>query len=203
MCKTRACIMFFSWVITVQLHIMGLVQVDYILGSNPLGMSYMVGYGDKFPQRIHHRASSLPSMDQHPDHIDCKGGTPYFQSQDPNPNLLTGAVVGGPNASDAYPDSRDLFQEAEPTTYINAPFVGALAYFKVNNFSWDQLVSYFSYYSVITDIISYSFVWKIFSGENRIVRKAIPSAPHAKTLRNCLHLPVTNGSYPFSARLCL
>ncbi|XXG67385.1 hypothetical protein AAC387_Pa06g0744 [Persea americana] len=109
-------------------------QVDYILGSNPLGMSYMVGYGDKFPQKIHHRASSLPSMDNHPDHIDCKGGTPYFQSQDPNPNLLIGAVVGGPNATDGYPDSRDLFQQSEPTTYINAPFVGALAFFKSHNF---------------------------------------------------------------------
>lgn len=115
-------------------RIYGFVQVDYILGSNPLGMSYMVGYGDKFPQKIHHRASSLPSMDNHPDHIDCKGGTPYFQSQDPNPNLLIGAVVGGPNATDGYPDSRDLFQQSEPTTYINAPFVGALAFFKFHYF---------------------------------------------------------------------
>ncbi|MBA0765756.1 hypothetical protein Gotri_014908, partial [Gossypium trilobum] len=36
-------------------------QVDYILGDNPLGMSYMVGYGARFPRRIHHRGSSLPS----------------------------------------------------------------------------------------------------------------------------------------------
>ncbi|GLJ50975.1 hypothetical protein SUGI_1085670 [Cryptomeria japonica] len=37
-------------------------QVDYILGSNPLEMSYMVGYDSKYPQRIHHRSSSLPQL---------------------------------------------------------------------------------------------------------------------------------------------
>lgn len=105
-------------------------QVDYILGNNPLNMSYMVGYGEKFPQKIHHRGSSLPSIDQHPEHIDCKGGTPYFSSDNPNPNLLTGAVVGGPFINDSYPDSRAEFVQSEPTTYINAPLVGILAYFK-------------------------------------------------------------------------
>ncbi|XVE63906.1 hypothetical protein DITRI_Ditri07aG0058700 [Diplodiscus trichospermus] len=105
-------------------------QVDYILGKNPLGMSYMVGYGQTFPQRIHHRASSLPSIDEHPQHIKCKDGTPYFLTNNPNPNLLTGAIVGGPDAKDQFPDNRTDAPQSEPTTYINAPFVGALAYFK-------------------------------------------------------------------------
>ncbi|RZC20041.1 Endoglucanase 3, partial [Glycine soja] len=30
-------------------------QVDYILGKNPLGMSYMVGYRAKYPEKIHHQ----------------------------------------------------------------------------------------------------------------------------------------------------
>ncbi|GLT39789.1 hypothetical protein SLA2020_353470 [Shorea laevis] len=105
-------------------------QVDYILGSNPLGMSYMVGYGRKFPQRKHHRASSLPSVNQHPEHIDCNGGSSYYNSNNLNPNLLIGAVVGGPDSKDSYADSRADFVHSEPTTYINAPFVGLLAYFK-------------------------------------------------------------------------
>ncbi|KAF3433132.1 hypothetical protein FNV43_RR24234 [Rhamnella rubrinervis] len=105
-------------------------QVDYILGSNPLKMSYMVGYGQKFPLRIHHRGSSLPSIDQHPGHIDCNGGTPYFNGNNPNPNFLIGAVVGGPDIKDSYSDSRADFVHSEPTTYINAPLVGILAYFK-------------------------------------------------------------------------
>lgn len=50
------------------------LQVDYILGDNPLGMSYMVGYGAKFPERIHHRGSSLRSIYNHPQKISCNDG---------------------------------------------------------------------------------------------------------------------------------
>ncbi|XP_057550900.1 endoglucanase 8-like [Amaranthus tricolor] len=107
-------------------------QVDYILGDNPLRMSYMVGYGSHYPQRIHHRGSSLPSVHVHPAHIGCKAGSTYFLSPNPNPNKLVGAVVGGPNVTDAFPDSRPYFQESEPTTYINAPLVGLLAYFSAH-----------------------------------------------------------------------
>ncbi|CAL0329167.1 unnamed protein product [Lupinus luteus] len=104
-------------------------QVDYILGHNPLNLSYMVGYGPKFPLRIHHRASSLPSLVNHPGQIHCKEGSTYFESQNPNSNLLVGAVVGGPDINDSYEDSRADFAHSEPTTYINAPLVGALAFF--------------------------------------------------------------------------
>nr|QCQ73712.1 endo-(1,4)-beta-D-glucanase [Litchi chinensis] len=107
-------------------------QVNYILGDNPLRMSYMVGYGARYPQRIHHRASSLPSVQAHPAHIGCKAGSRFFLSPNPNPNLLAGAVVGGPNVTDAFPDSRPFFQESEPTTYINAPLVGLLAFFSAH-----------------------------------------------------------------------
>ena len=95
-------------------------------------MSYMVGYGARYPQRIHHRGSSLPSVLAHPAHIACKAGSRYFLSPNPNPNLLVGAVVGGPNSSDYFPDSRPYFQESEPTTYINAPLVGLLAFFSAH-----------------------------------------------------------------------
>ncbi|CAN6198084.1 unnamed protein product [Urochloa humidicola] len=108
-------------------------QVDYILGDNPLRMSYMVGYGPRYPLRIHHRASSLPSVTAHPERIGCKAGAAYYASPAPNPNLLVGAVVGGPsNTTDAFPDARAVFQQSEPTTYINAPLLGLLAYFSAH-----------------------------------------------------------------------
>ncbi|XP_022986510.1 endoglucanase 24-like [Cucurbita maxima] len=107
-------------------------QVDYILGDNPKGISYMVGYGKYFPQRIHHRGSSLPSVREHPQPIACKEGSTYFNSADPNPNVLVGALVGGPGEDDVYEDDRADFRKSEPTTYINAPFVGVLAYFAAN-----------------------------------------------------------------------
>ncbi|KAK8916025.1 Endoglucanase 23 [Platanthera zijinensis] len=107
-------------------------QVDYILGDNPAKMSYMVGYGDRFPLRIHHRGSSLPSITSHPQFLACKDGSAYFNSPNPNPNLLIGAIVGGPGEDDVYDDDRADFRKSEPTTYINAPLVGVLAYFVAN-----------------------------------------------------------------------
>lgn len=119
-----------------------IVQVDYILGTNPLNMSYMVGYGKRFPQKIHHRGSSLPSIVDHPKKIECKGGSPYFSSNNPNPNILTGAVVGGPYSNDSYYDIRADFASSEPTTYINAPLVGLLAYFKALYSMWEVCLKY-------------------------------------------------------------
>ncbi|TVU11794.1 hypothetical protein EJB05_45398, partial [Eragrostis curvula] len=117
----------------VQLRRVAKRQVDYILGDNPLRMSYMVGYGPRFPHRIHHRASSLPSVSAHPERIGCKAGAAWATSPAPNPNLLVGAVVGGPsNSTDAFPDARAVFQQSEPTTYINAPLLGLLAYFSAH-----------------------------------------------------------------------
>ncbi|XP_074353833.1 endoglucanase 8-like [Apium graveolens] len=107
-------------------------QVDYILGNNPMKTSYMVDYGQQFPRRIHHRGSSSPSIKVHKEHIKCKEGTTYYASQGPNPNLLTGAVVGGPDAHDWFADDRTNPGQSEPTTYINAPLVGLLAYFSAN-----------------------------------------------------------------------
>lgn len=104
-------------------------QVDYILGQNPAKLSYMVGFGKNYPQHIHHRGSSLPSVREHPDRIGCNNGFQFLYSSSPNPNVLIGAVVGGPDSNDRFADDRNNYQQSEPATYINAPFVGALAYF--------------------------------------------------------------------------
>ncbi|KAL4558883.1 hypothetical protein LXL04_037087 [Taraxacum kok-saghyz] len=103
-------------------------QVDYLLGDNPLKMSYMVGYGSRYPRRIHHRGSSLPSISAHPGKIDCGSGFAFMHTENPNPNILVGAVVGGPDEHDHYTDERSDYTQAEPATYTNAPLVGALAY---------------------------------------------------------------------------
>uniref|UniRef100_A0A2N9ECI8 Endoglucanase n=1 Tax=Fagus sylvatica TaxID=28930 RepID=A0A2N9ECI8_FAGSY len=107
-------------------------QVDYILGDNPAKMSYMVGFGQRYPQHVHHRGSSLPSVHAHPDHIACNNGFQYLYSSSPNPNVLAGAIVGGPDNKDNFSDDRNNYQQAEPATYINAPFVGAVAFFSAN-----------------------------------------------------------------------
>nr|CAD1840714.1 unnamed protein product [Ananas comosus var. bracteatus] len=65
-------------------------SVDYILGQNPAKMSYMVGYGARYPLHVHHRGSSLPSVHANPSHISCNDGFRYLNSGSPNPNVLVG-----------------------------------------------------------------------------------------------------------------
>lgn len=102
--------------------------MDYILGKNPTGMSFMVGFGDKYPQQAHHRGSSIVSIYEDSRKISCtEGFTLWFNREAPNPNELTGAVVGGPDRYDGFEDSRADSTKLEPTTYINAPLVGVLA----------------------------------------------------------------------------
>jgi hypothetical protein len=104
-------------------------QVDYVLGKNPKGMSYMVGFGPLYPRRLHHRGASMPSVRDHPGRIGCDQGFRYLHSGEDDRNVLVGAVVGGPDARDAFADDRDSYGQSEPATYINAPLVGALAFF--------------------------------------------------------------------------
>lgn len=103
-------------------------QVHYILGWNPLGMSFMVGFGPRYPQQAHHRGSSIVSIYLESTRISCtEGFMVWFSRQAPNPNVLTGAVVGGPDRYDRFEDFRADSCKLEPTTYINAPLVGVLA----------------------------------------------------------------------------
>ena len=90
-------------------------------------MSYMVGYGSNFPQKIHHRGASIISIKKDPSPVTCKDGFPkWFYKNAPNPNVLVGGVVS-PDANDNYEDSRNDFQLAEPATVTLGPLVGVLA----------------------------------------------------------------------------
>ncbi|KAL2348013.1 hypothetical protein Fmac_002013 [Flemingia macrophylla] len=119
-------------------------QVDYILGNNPMNMSYMVGFGSKYPLQLHHRGSSIPSIRVHSAKVGCNDGlSDYFNSANPNPNTHVGAIVGGPNSNDKFNDARSDYSHSEPTTYINAAFVGSvpalLAQIKPNTIQFPQI----------------------------------------------------------------
>ncbi|CAN7130379.1 unnamed protein product [Brassica rapa subsp. narinosa] len=98
-------------------------QADYILGKNPMGMSFVVGYGDKYPEYIHHRGASIPADAT----TGCLDGFKYFNSTKPNPNIAYGALVGGPYLNETFSDSRENVRQNEPTTYNNALLVGLLS----------------------------------------------------------------------------
>ncbi|XP_052210126.1 endoglucanase CX-like [Diospyros lotus] len=108
-------------------------QVDYILGDNPAKMSYMVGFGQRYPLHVHHRGASVPSIHAHPAHIGCSQSFQYLQSGSPDPNVLVGAILGGPDNNDNFADDRNNYRQSEPATYINAPFVGAVAFFSAKS----------------------------------------------------------------------
>ncbi|KAF2297945.1 hypothetical protein GH714_005934 [Hevea brasiliensis] len=99
-------------------------QVDYILGDNPRATSYMVGYGNNYPRQVHHRASSIVSIKVNPSFVSCRGGyATWFSRKASDPNVLAGAIVGGPDAYDNFADERDNYEQTEPATYNNAPIL--------------------------------------------------------------------------------
>ncbi|GMJ07564.1 glycosyl hydrolase 9A4 [Hibiscus trionum] len=102
-------------------------QMDYILGQNPLGRSYMVGFGKDPPQQAHHRGASVPLSEANSD-VDCgMSFTRWFNKNAPNPNELTGAILGGPDKKDKFSDLRWTSVYTEPCTYVNSLAVGPLA----------------------------------------------------------------------------
>ncbi|XP_073131702.1 endoglucanase 6-like isoform X1 [Henckelia pumila] len=116
-------------------------QVDYILGDNPRATSYMVGYGNNYPRQVHHRASSIVSFKVDPSFVSCRGGySTWYKRKGSDPNLLTGAVVGGPDAYDNFADQRDDYEQTEPATYNNAPLLGVLARLHGGHGGYNQLL---------------------------------------------------------------
>lgn len=103
-------------------------QVDYILGSNPMSMSYLVGYGPKYPLRLHHRGASIDSYKKNKGFIGCtQGYDNWYGRKDPNPNMVVGALVGGPDGDDGFRDERGNYMQTEACTYNTATLVGVFA----------------------------------------------------------------------------
>ncbi|KAJ9706167.1 hypothetical protein PVL29_001630 [Vitis rotundifolia] len=116
-------------------------QVDYILGDNPRATSYMVGYGNNYPRQVHHRGSSIVSIKVDSSFVSCRGGyATWFSRKGSDPNLLTGAIVGGPDAYDNFADERDNYEQTEPATYNNAPLIGLLARLSGGHGGYNQLL---------------------------------------------------------------
>ncbi|KAK4352560.1 hypothetical protein RND71_028078 [Anisodus tanguticus] len=79
-------------------------QVNYILGDNPLKMSYVVGYGDTYPVQVHHRAASIPWDEKRRTYTE---GNQWLNSKMANPNTILGAMVAGPNKDDVFFGRKD------------------------------------------------------------------------------------------------
>lgn len=90
-------------------------QSEYLLGKNPLGKSYMMGFTDKYATQPHHAAghASITGMPDDPPE---------------NRHILWGALVNGPrDLLDHHDDIRSDFVQNEVTIDYNSAFLAALA----------------------------------------------------------------------------
>ncbi|KAM1805789.1 hypothetical protein COP1_031532 [Malus domestica] len=63
---------------TKELRRFSRTQIDYILGKNPWGISYIVGFGERFPKQVHNRGASIPKKKIK---YGCKGGLKWRDSK--------------------------------------------------------------------------------------------------------------------------
>jgi endoglucanase len=89
-------------------------QLNYALGANPRSSSYLIGFGANPPQHPHHRTA-------HGSWADSQSEPATHR------HVLYGALVGGPNASDAYTDSISDYISNEVAVDYNSAFSGVLA----------------------------------------------------------------------------
>lgn len=89
-------------------------QMSYILGDNPMGYSYIVGYGNNYASQPHHRSSHC---------------SPTQSMDDPTTQVHTlwGALVGGPDLKDFHSDITKDYIYNEVTDDYNAGICGDLA----------------------------------------------------------------------------
>ncbi|XP_037460491.1 endoglucanase 22-like [Triticum dicoccoides] len=112
-----------------ELRSLARAQTDYVLGANPAGVSYLVGYGQRLPRRMHHRGASIVSHRGDGRFIGCmQGYDNWFLRRGANPNVVIGAIVGGPDHLDRFRDRRDNYMQTEACTYNTAPMVGIFAH---------------------------------------------------------------------------
>ena len=90
-------------------------QMDYILGNNNLGYSFLLGYGDKWPTHIHHRAANPGENGQTSAENPSAKYTNY--------GMLVGGIDGG-----GYEDHADRYQYTEGALDYNGCFAIACAF---------------------------------------------------------------------------
>lgn len=89
-------------------------QMEYILGDNPMGYSYIVGYGNNYASQPHHRSSHCSA-------------TQSMEDPEVQVHTLWGALVGGPDLDDYHSDITKDYIYNEVTDDYNAGLCGDLA----------------------------------------------------------------------------
>ena len=92
-----------------------LANLDYLLGRNPTGYSFVTGYGSKTPLRPHHRPSESDDVEEPVPGLLAGGPNPHQQDKCPGyPNKLP---------DESYTDDVCSYASNEIAINWNAPFV--------------------------------------------------------------------------------
>ena len=100
-------------------------QMQYMFGDNAIGMSYVLGMGDKNPTAIHHRTASGIHDDHWNELGQETGGAEGWQTE--YAHTLYGALIGGPDSSGNYESyTVSDYQYTEVAIDYNAGYTAAL-----------------------------------------------------------------------------
>jgi len=102
--------------------------MDYCFGDNDMGMSYVLGMGEKNPKAFHHRTAS-GIHDDHWNELGTEAAAPTANGekwQTEYAHTLYGALVGGPNMDGTYTDQVNAYQCTEVAIDYNAGFTAEL-----------------------------------------------------------------------------
>jgi len=91
-----------------------LANLDYLLGRNATGYSYVTGYGHKSPMNPHHRPSAADNIDK---------PVPGLLVGGPNPGMQDSVKLASLVADEAYIDNLNSFATNEIAINWNAPLV--------------------------------------------------------------------------------
>ena len=101
-------------------------QMDYAFGNNALGMSYVIGMGDKNPNSVHHRTASGVATDMWNDLGKQGKAAEEATWQTEYAHTLYGALEGGPNQDGTFTDEVGSYQNTEVAIDYNAGYTAAL-----------------------------------------------------------------------------
>ncbi len=100
-------------------------QMNYCFGDNEMGLSYVLGMGEKSPTAIHHRTTSGVHDDHWNDLGQKSSDTEGWQTE--YAHTLYGALIGGPDSKGNYGNYKVAdFQYTEVAIDYNAGFTACL-----------------------------------------------------------------------------
>ncbi len=91
-----------------------IANLDYLLGRNAMGYSFVTGHGAKTPMRIHHRPSDADGID---------APVPGLLAGGPNPGKQDGCTYASSLPDEAYTDEVCSYASNEVAINWNAPLV--------------------------------------------------------------------------------